>query len=146
MPGSTRTRHSRWAAATAPVACTIACRGVCSLRWSSAGTRDNSGKLDWRISDRIPLWVECAIPTTGFKPTPAKRRLAGGSPAIHIALVNGSRPVLAVVDDRVVGAVAFEVSHGKVASLRGIAATDRRARLNAACRQHEPEAPVITAW
>ncbi|WP_443081085.1 hypothetical protein [Streptomyces sp. PmtA] len=95
---------------------------MCSLRWSSAGTRDNSGKLSWRISDRIPLWVECAISTTGFKPTPAKRRLAGGSPAIHIALVHGSRPVLAVVDDRVVGAAAFELSHGKVASLRGIAA------------------------
>ncbi|SDN67996.1 RNA polymerase sigma-70 factor, ECF subfamily [Streptomyces wuyuanensis] len=81
----------------------------------------------------------------GFKPTPVKRRLAGGSAAIHIALVNGSPVVLAVVDDRVVGAVAFEVSHGKVASLRGIAAADRLApqRGLAAARTN---APVITAW
>jgi hypothetical protein len=42
--------------------------------------------------------------------------------------------------------VAFEVSDGKVASLRGIAAADRLARLNDAWRQHEPDAPVINAW
>ncbi|MFB7666339.1 sigma-70 family RNA polymerase sigma factor [Kitasatospora sp. NPDC056138] len=82
----------------------------------------------------------------GFKPTPAKRRLAGGSPAFHIALVNGSPAVLAVVGDRVVGAVAFEVSDGKVASLRGIAAAHQLARLNEAWRQHEPDAPAINAW
>ncbi|MDT9689153.1 sigma-70 family RNA polymerase sigma factor [Streptomyces sp. P9(2023)] len=82
----------------------------------------------------------------GFKPTEAKRRLAGGSPAMHIALVNGSPAVLAVVDGRVAGAVAFEVSDGKVASLCGIAAADRLGRLDEAWRQHEPDAPVIEAW
>ncbi|MEE1751254.1 sigma-70 family RNA polymerase sigma factor [Streptomyces sp. SP18CS02] len=82
----------------------------------------------------------------GFKPTPAKRRLAGGSPTFHFALVNGSPAVLAVIDHRVVGAVAFEVRDGKVASLRGIAAAGRLARLNEAWRQHEPDAPVIAAW
>lgn len=51
-----------------------------------------------------------------------------------------------MTDDRVVGAVAFEVSDGKVASLLGIAAADRLARLNEAWRQHEPDAPVINAW
>ncbi|MFC4610294.1 sigma-70 family RNA polymerase sigma factor [Streptomyces maoxianensis] len=97
--------------------------------------------LRYETRERVASYVRA-----GFKPTPAKRRLAGGSPAIHIALVNGSPAVLAVVDGRVVGAVAFEVSDGKVASLRGIAAADRLARLNEAWRQHEPEAPVINAW
>ncbi|MET8276045.1 sigma-70 family RNA polymerase sigma factor [Streptomyces sp. NPDC005096] len=97
--------------------------------------------LRYKTRERVASYVRA-----GFKPTPAKRRLAGGSPAIHIALVNGSPAVLAVVDDRVVGAVAFEVSDGKVASLRGIAAADRLARLNKAWRQHEPDAPVINAW
>jgi RNA polymerase sigma factor (sigma-70 family) len=82
----------------------------------------------------------------GFKPTPAKRRLAGGSPTFHIALVNGSPAVLAVVDDRVAGAVAFEVGDGKVAFLCGIAAADRLTRLNEAWRQYEPDAPAIGAW
>ncbi|MGW3742704.1 sigma-70 family RNA polymerase sigma factor [Streptomyces sp. NPDC005146] len=97
--------------------------------------------LRYKTRERVASYVRA-----GFKPTPAKRRLAGGSPAIHIALVKGSPAVLAVVDDRVVGAVAFEVSDGKVASLRGIAAADRLARLNKAWRQHEPDAPVINAW
>jgi hypothetical protein len=82
----------------------------------------------------------------GFKPTPAKRRLAGGSPAIHIALVNGCPAILAVVDDRVVGAVAFDISDGKIASLRGIAAPDRLARLNKAWRRHEPDAPHVRRY
>ncbi|MFI1769573.1 sigma-70 family RNA polymerase sigma factor [Streptomyces sp. NPDC020800] len=97
--------------------------------------------LRYNTRERIASYVRA-----GFKPTPAKRRLAGGSPAFHIALVNGSPAVLAVTDDRVVGAVVFEVSDGKVASLHGIAAADRLARLNEGWRQYEPDAPVINAW
>ncbi|MBQ0969740.1 sigma-70 family RNA polymerase sigma factor [Streptomyces sp. RK31] len=82
----------------------------------------------------------------GFRPTPAKRRLAGGSPVFHIAVLNGSPAVLAVVDDRVVGAVAFDVRDGRVASLCGIAAADRLARLDEAWRQHGSDAPVVAAW
>ncbi|MFG2367283.1 sigma-70 family RNA polymerase sigma factor [Streptomyces mirabilis] len=96
--------------------------------------------LRYKTRERIASYVRA-----GFKPTPAKRRLAGGSPAFHFVLVNGSPAVLAVTDDRVVGAVAFEVSDGKVASLLGIAAADRLARLNEAWRQHEPDAPAINA-
>ena len=58
--------------------------------------------LRYTTRERVASFVRA-----GFKPTPAKRRLAGGSPVIHIALVNGSPAVLAVVDGRVVGAVAF---------------------------------------
>ncbi|WP_327726249.1 sigma-70 family RNA polymerase sigma factor [Streptomyces sp. NBC_00487] len=97
--------------------------------------------LRYRTRERVASYVRA-----GFKPTPAKRRLAGGSPALHSALVNGSPAVLAVIDGRIVGAVAFEISDGKVASLRGIAAADRLARLNTAWRQHAPDAPVINAW
>lgn len=82
----------------------------------------------------------------GFKPTAAKRRLAGGSPAFHIAPVNGSPAVLAVIEGRVVGAVAFGVSDGRIASLHGIAAADRLARLGEAWRRHEPDAPAIGTW
>ncbi|MFC8422104.1 sigma-70 family RNA polymerase sigma factor [Streptomyces sp. NPDC057236] len=97
--------------------------------------------LRFTTRERVASFVRA-----GFRPTPAKRRLAGGSPVFHIAPVNGSPALLAVVGDRVVGAVAFEVGNGKVAFLRGIAAPDRLARLNQAWRRHEPDAPVITAW
>ncbi|WP_427765685.1 sigma-70 family RNA polymerase sigma factor [Streptomyces sp. DSM 41931] len=82
----------------------------------------------------------------GFRPTPVKRRLAGGSPVFHIAVLNGSPAVLAVVDDRVVGTVVFDVRDGRVASLCGIAAADRLVRLDEAWRRHGSDAPVVAAW
>ncbi|MEU0680816.1 sigma-70 family RNA polymerase sigma factor [Streptomyces albogriseolus] len=82
----------------------------------------------------------------GFRPTPVKRRLAGGSPVFHIAVLNGSPAVLAVVDDRVVGTVVFDVRDGRVASLCGIAAADRLVRLDEAWRQHGSDAPVVATW
>ncbi|MFF9109282.1 sigma-70 family RNA polymerase sigma factor [Streptomyces sp. NPDC014805] len=82
----------------------------------------------------------------GLTPTPAKRRLAGGSPALHVAPVNGSPSVLAVVDDRVVGIVVLDVRDGKVASLYGIATRDRLTRLDARWRHRAPDAPAVTAW
>ncbi|MER7793441.1 sigma-70 family RNA polymerase sigma factor [Streptomyces sp. NPDC097640] len=120
-------------------------RLVAMLTADATAVSDGAGLarrlLRYRTRERIASYV-----LAGFKPTPAKRRLLGGSPVFHIAPVNGAPAVLAVVDDRVVGAVAFEVSDGKVASLRGIAASNRLARLSEAWRQHEPEAPVIDTW
>ncbi|CAL9615778.1 sigma-70 family RNA polymerase sigma factor [Streptomyces sp. Tu 3180] len=97
--------------------------------------------LRYGTRERVASYVRA-----GFRPTPAKRRLAGGTPVLHVALVNGSPAVLAVVDDRVVGAVAFEVRDGRVASLCGIAAAHRLARLDELWRRHEADAPVIGTW
>ncbi|MEV6152339.1 sigma-70 family RNA polymerase sigma factor [Nonomuraea sp. NPDC052129] len=87
-----------------------------------------------------------AVARAGFKPTPAKRRFAGGTPAIHYALVNGAPAILVVVGDQVVGTVTFDITNGKIATVRGIAAPTRLARLTEAWRQHEPDTPLITQW
>jgi len=87
-----------------------------------------------------------AVARAGFKPTPAKRRLAGGTPAVHYALVNGAPAILFVVGDQVVGAVTFDVADGRIATVRGIAAPARLARLVEAWRRHTPDAPLITEW
>ncbi|TDC73165.1 sigma-70 family RNA polymerase sigma factor [Streptomyces hainanensis] len=100
-----------------------------------------SRPLRYETAERVASFVRA-----GFKPTPAKRRLAGGSPAFHIAPVNGSPAVVAVIDDRVVGAVAFDLSDGRIASLHGIAATDRLARLNQVWGHRAPEEPAAHAW
>lgn len=97
--------------------------------------------LRYTTPERIASFVRA-----GFKPTPAKRRLAGGSVAMHIATVNGSPAVLGVVDGRVRGTVVFEVADGRVASLRGIAAASGLVRLNEAWRRHGTGTPVISAW
>ncbi|MFC9285002.1 sigma-70 family RNA polymerase sigma factor [Streptomyces collinus] len=79
----------------------------------------------------------------GFRPTPAKRRLAGGWPVLHLAPVNGCPAVIAVIGERVVGTVVFEVADGKVTSLHGIAATARLTRLDAAWQHHHPGTPAL---
>ncbi|WP_426503454.1 sigma-70 family RNA polymerase sigma factor [Dactylosporangium sp. McL0621] len=87
-----------------------------------------------------------AVARAGFRPTPAKRRLAGGTPAVHYALVNGAPAILFVLGDRVAGAVTFDITNGRIATVRGIAAPARLARLTEAWRQHEPGPPLITRW
>ncbi|MFI6798233.1 sigma-70 family RNA polymerase sigma factor [Streptosporangium canum] len=97
--------------------------------------------LQYDTSQRI-----AAVVRAGFKPTPAKRRFAGGTPAMHYALVNGAPAILFVVGDRVVGAVAFDITNGKITTVRGIAAPTRLARLAEAWWQHGPDTPLITQW
>ncbi|MET9134646.1 sigma-70 family RNA polymerase sigma factor [Streptomyces antibioticus] len=80
-----------------------------------------------------------AVVRAGFKPTDTKRRPAGGMPAIHYALVNGGPAILFVHGDQVVGSTMFDIVNGKIATLHGIAAPNRLARLTEAWRQHEPE-------
>ncbi|MFF1296895.1 MULTISPECIES: sigma-70 family RNA polymerase sigma factor [unclassified Streptomyces] len=87
-----------------------------------------------------------AIARAGFKPTPAKRRLAGGTPAVHYALVNGAPAILFLLGDQVIGTVTFDIADGKVATVRGIAAPTRLVRLTEAWRQHGPNAPLIARW
>ncbi|WP_330327550.1 sigma-70 family RNA polymerase sigma factor [Streptomyces pseudovenezuelae] len=120
-------------------------RLVAMLTADATAVSDGAGLarrlLRYDTRERVAVYVRAA-----FKATPAKRRLAGGTPAIHLAMVNGSPAAVAVIEDRVVGAVVFRLRDGKVASLHGIAAADRLARLNEAWGRHEPDAPVITAW
>ncbi|WP_405942618.1 sigma-70 family RNA polymerase sigma factor [Streptomyces sp. NBC_00207] len=87
-----------------------------------------------------------AIARAGFKSTPAKQRLAGGVSEVHFALVNGAPALLFVPGGKVVGAVTFDITDGKIASVRGIAAPDRLIRLTDAWRQREPDVPLITEW
>ncbi|MGT2531444.1 sigma-70 family RNA polymerase sigma factor [Streptomyces nojiriensis] len=87
-----------------------------------------------------------AIARAGFKSTPAKQRLAGGVSEVHFALVNGAPALLFVPGGKVVGAVTFDITDGKIATVRGIAAPARLLRLADAWRQHEPDAPLIAEW
>ncbi len=79
-------------------------------------------------------------------PTPTKRRLTGGAPAMHAGLVNGSPALIAALGDRVVGIVVLDVRDGRVAVLRGIADPDRLGRLTREWRRHGHDDPLIAAW
>ncbi|MFI6416708.1 sigma-70 family RNA polymerase sigma factor [Streptomyces sp. NPDC050842] len=87
-----------------------------------------------------------AVVRAGFKPTAAKRRLAGGTPAIHYAVVNGAPALLFVLVDQVIGAVTFDIAGGRIATVRGIAAPARLVRLTEAWREHGPDTPLVAQW
>ncbi|MEV0095343.1 sigma-70 family RNA polymerase sigma factor [Streptomyces sp. NPDC050738] len=106
---------------------------------------DGAGLAEKLLRYDTPQRV-AAVARGGFKPTPAKRRLAGGAPAIHYALVNGAPAILFVVGDQVVGAVTFDITGGRIATVRGIAAPTRLARLVETWRQHVPDTPLIAQW
>lgn len=107
----------------------------------SDGAGLNERLLQFDTAQRV-----AAVARAGFKPTPAKRRLAGGTPAVHYALVNGAPALLFVVGGQVIGAVTFDITDGKIATVRGIATLTRLTRLTDAWRQHEPDTPLITQW
>lgn len=88
-----------------------------------------------------------AVARAGFTPSAAKRRLAGGTPSVHYALVNGAPALLFVVGERVTGAVTFDLANGRIATVRGIAAPARLVRLTESWRQHdEGETPLMAEW
>ncbi|WP_433411255.1 sigma-70 family RNA polymerase sigma factor [Microtetraspora malaysiensis] len=120
-------------------------RLVALLTDDATAISDGAGLAERLLQYDTPHRI-AAVVRAGFKPTPAKRRFAGGTPAIHYALVNGAPAILFVVGDQVVGAVTFDVTNGKIATVRGIAAPTRLARLAEAWRQHEPDTPLITQW
>lgn len=120
-------------------------RLVALLTDDATAISDGAGLAEKLLQYDTPQRI-AAVVRAGFKPTPAKRRFAGGTPAIHYALVNGAPAILFVVGDQVVGAVTFDVANGRIATVRGIAAPTRLARLIEAWRQHEPDTPLITQW
>ncbi|MEV0811219.1 sigma-70 family RNA polymerase sigma factor [Micromonospora sp. NPDC050200] len=120
-------------------------RLVALLTDDATAISDGAGLTETLLQYDTPQRI-AAVARAGFKPTPAKRRLAGGTPAIHYTLVNGAPAILFVLGDQVVGAVTFDITNSKIATVRGIAAPTRLARLTEAWRQHEPDTPLINQW
>ncbi|MFG3706132.1 sigma-70 family RNA polymerase sigma factor [Micromonospora sp. NPDC047670] len=120
-------------------------RLVALLTDDATAISDGAGLTETLLRYDTPQRI-AAVARAGFKSTPAKRRFVGGTPAIHYALVNGASAILVVVGDQVVGAVAFDIANGRIATVRGIAAPTRLARLTRAWRQREPGTPLIAEW
>lgn len=106
---------------------------------------DGAGLAEKLLRYSVPERV-AAMVRAGFKPTAAKRRLIGGSPAFHAAVVNGSPAVLAVLDDRVLGAVILELRDDKIAAVRSMAAPTRLGRLNKEWQRGEHDEVLIESW
>ncbi|GGS98054.1 DNA-directed RNA polymerase sigma-70 factor [Streptomyces tanashiensis] len=120
-------------------------RLVALLTDDAIAISDGAGLTEKLLRYDTPQRI-AAIARAGFKSTPAKQRLAGGVSTVHYALVNGAPAILFVPGGRVVGAVTFDITDGKIATVRGIAAPARLVRLTEAWRQHGPDTPLIAEW
>ncbi|MGH3310945.1 MAG: sigma-70 family RNA polymerase sigma factor [Streptomyces sp.] len=87
-----------------------------------------------------------AVMRGAFKPTPAKRKLAGGSPGIYAGVVNGCPAVIAAFDDRVVGVMILEIRDDKIAAGYGMAGPARLCRINEQWLRREHDEPLIASW
>ncbi|SIO90957.1 putative RNA polymerase ECF-subfamily sigma factor [Nocardiopsis sp. JB363] len=99
-----------------------------------------------KLSRRTGAGPIAANLRAGFKPTPAKRRLVGGSPSIHAAVVNGTPAMVMALGDRVVGVVALGLRDEKVVNLVGVSSSDRLDRFTEFWRRAEHDDPLIEQW
>lgn len=121
-------------------------RLVALLTDDATATSDGAGLAEKLMRYSVPERI-AAVVRAGFKPTPAKRRLVGGSPSIHAGVVNGCPAMLATIDNRVVGVIILEIHADKIAGVRGMAAPDRLGRLTEEWqRQQEHDIPLIESW
>ncbi|MFJ3702470.1 MULTISPECIES: RNA polymerase sigma factor SigJ [unclassified Streptomyces] len=63
-----------------------------------------------------------------FKPGPAKRALAGGSPGVYATTANNAPALVAVLDGRVIGVVCMEIGSDGIAGLRSQVNPDKLER------------------
>ncbi|AOS61555.1 sigma-70 family RNA polymerase sigma factor [Actinoalloteichus hymeniacidonis] len=99
--------------------------------WTTKFTR-------YSVPDRIAAAIRA-----NFKPTPARRKLLGGAPAIHAAVVNGSPALVVTLEDRVRGLAVLEMRDGKVSAVRSMGTTARFGRLIKEWRRREHDAPLM---
>jgi RNA polymerase sigma-70 factor (ECF subfamily) len=118
---------------------------VALLTADATAISDGAGLTEKLLTYTDPEQFAAAA-RASFKPTPAKRKLIGGSPSIHAGTINGSPAILAVFEDRVVGVAILEVRDGKVATVRGMASPARLGRLTEEWRRGGHDDPIIQEW
>ncbi|MGW5441200.1 RNA polymerase sigma factor SigJ [Nocardia asteroides] len=120
-------------------------RLIALLTDDATGISDGAGLAGKLIRYATPQRLAAAI-RTGFRPTPAKRRHAGGSPAVNAGLINGSPAMIVTLDDRVIGIAVLELRGDKIAAIHSIATPDHLTRVTTQWQRHDHEPPFIEAW
>ncbi|MER5551394.1 RNA polymerase sigma factor SigJ [Streptomyces sp. NPDC002793] len=81
-----------------------------------------------------------------FKPSKAKRALAGGSPAIHSTTANGAPALVAVLDGRVIGVMCLEITPDGIAAFRNQANPDKLERATRRWAATDHGEPLLHAF
>jgi RNA polymerase sigma-70 factor (ECF subfamily) len=121
-------------------------RLVALLTDDATGISDGVGGLSEKlIRYTTPARIARAV-CAGLKPSPAKRKLVGGSPSIYAGVVNGCPAMLVTLDGRVLGVTILEIRDREIAGVRGIAAPTRLRRLNEEWQRRKHDVALMESW
>ncbi|MYR87487.1 sigma-70 family RNA polymerase sigma factor [Streptomyces sp. SID685] len=81
-----------------------------------------------------------------FKPGRAKRNLVGGSPDLHVCLVNGAPALVVVLDGRVIGITCLEITRQGIAAFRSQVNPDKLVRATRRWAAGEHGDPVLKVF
>ncbi|WP_227982155.1 sigma-70 family RNA polymerase sigma factor [Nocardia spumae] len=121
-------------------------RLIALLTDDATGVSDGIGGLAEKLIEYSSPDQIASVVRAGLTPTPAKRRLVGGMPSIHAAVVNGCPAMLITIDDRIVGVAILEIRGDKIAGVRGIAAPHRLGRLTAQWQRQQRDVALLESW
>lgn len=107
---------------------------------------DGGGKIPARTTPLVG-----ALPVARFlcgllKPTQHKRDLIGGSFALYVADANGRPAVLVVLDERIVGVMAVEVTTDGITTMLNQLNPDKLERATRVWAGSGHGEPLVTAW
>ena len=81
-----------------------------------------------------------------FKPSKAKRALAGGSPELYATTANGGPALVAVLDGQVIGVMCLEITAEGIAAFRNQVNPDKLDRASRWWAAADHGAPLLTLW
>ncbi|MER6125263.1 RNA polymerase sigma factor SigJ [Streptomyces sp. NPDC001795] len=81
-----------------------------------------------------------------FKPSKAKRDLAGGSPEVYATTANGEPALVAVVDGRVIGVMCLEITPEGIAAFRNQVNPDKLERATRRWAAADHGEPLLKAF
>lgn len=82
-----------------------------------------------------------------FRPTEAKRaHVGGGSPALHVAVVNGAPAVLIEVGELIAGVICLDTAPGRVGALHIQVNPDKLERITRQWAAEGPHQPLAKMW
>ena len=112
----------------------------------ATSTGDGGGKIPARTTPFAGALAVAKFLRGLFKPADVKRDLIGGSPALYVAVVNGSPAAVVVMDDRVIGVMSLEVTPEGVAAIHTQVNPDKLVRATVSWSAADHGEPLMHVW
>jgi RNA polymerase sigma-70 factor (TIGR02957 family) len=121
-------------------------RLVTLLTGDAVSTGDGGGKVPARTTPILGALAVARFLRGLFKPSQAKRDIAGGSPTVYAELANGGPALVVVADGRVIGVLSLETTPEGVAAIRIQVNPDKLVRANRQWSEAEHGKPLAIVW